>query len=497
MLLLSDPLYSNQDARRALLLSALDSVDTSHSGRKSVRLDVLELKEKDILDVLKIISEKSGLNIVAGPNIQNKITIYLKDVDARDALKMILVSNGLACFEDNGIIRVMTAQEFESTYGYRFGEEFTRHSISLTHVRAGDLLASLQPLKSPLGRISIDEDSNRILLEDAASRLNAMEATIHQMDVPVETEVFSLNYATAEEMTQKVKETLTQNIGRIKFDAHSNKIVVSDTPQKIKELTKVIQAFDEKGKEVSIEAKILAIELNDEHAMGVDWEAIVSDYHSVNLETGGDIPEHNGRLSVGTISREDFDVLLEALDTVGQTNMLSSPRITAINNEESKILVGSTEPYVTTTTTTPTAGPTTTSESVNFIEVGVRLFVTPTVHPDDFITMKIRPEVSSVSHMLTTNRKNSIPVVNTSQAETTVNVKNNATVVIGGLIKEENVQRLRKIPLLGDLPFVGFAFRNQAQAAQKTEIVIFLTPVIVTGIPETETKPVVSAGPQP
>ena len=163
------------------------------------------------------------------------------------------------------------------------------------------------------------------------------------------------------------------------------------------------------------------------------------------------------------------------------TNILSSPSITTVNNKEAKILVGSTQPYVTTTTTTPSSGPTTTAESVNFIEVGVKLYVTPTIHNDDFITMKIKPEVSSVTSSLKTSDNNEIPIVESSEAETTVLVKDRVTIVIGGLIKEEKVKNTEKVPILGDIPFFGNAFRNESDKVTKTEIVIFLTPRIISG----------------
>ena len=169
------------------------------------------------------------------------------------------------------------------------------------------------------------------------------------------------------------------------------------------------------------------------------------------------------------------------MDTVGKTNILSNPRITVINNEEAKILVGSSEPYVTSETTTTASGPTTTAESVNFIEVGVKLFVTPTIHGDGYVTMKIKPEVSSRTGSITTSTNNEIPVVETSEAETTVMVKDGVTIVIGGLIKEQDIRTVKKVPLLGDLPFLGFAFRNENKSIEKTEIVIFLTPRIISG----------------
>lgn len=234
-----------------------------------------------------------------------------------------------------------------------------------------------------------------------------------------------------------------------------------------------VSQMDEQPPEVLIEAKIVQIVLSDEHKMGVDWEAIISDFHSLNFKSSLSVlsgAQKSGRLSIGTISADDYAVLLEALDTVGKTNILSNPRITTLNNQEAEILVGSTEPYVTTMTATP----------VNFIEVGVKLFVTPMIHQDNFITMKIKPEVSSVTRNITTANNNTIPVVETSEAETTVSVKNGVTIVIGGLIKDEKIQSIKKIPVLGDLPLVGFAFRNQDKLIRKTELVIFLTPKIIT-----------------
>jgi len=107
--------------------------------------------------------------------------------------------------------------------------------------------------------------------------------------------------------------------------------------------------------------------------------------------------------------------------------------------------------------------------------------VTPTIHGDGYITMKIRPEISSAPDSLPTSSGNKIPIVQTSQAETIVMAKDNATIVIGGLIKEQNTKTINKIPFLGDLPLLGLAFRNESKRKEKTEIVIFLTPKIITG----------------
>jgi general secretion pathway protein D len=128
-------------------------------------------------------------------------------------------------------------------------------------------------------------------------------------------------------------------------------------------------------------------------------------------------------------------------------------------------------------TSTAVQGQTTTqtAEAVNFVDVGVKLFVTPTIGHDNFISMKIRPEVSSVTQNYTTSAGNIIPVVETSQAETTILAEDGSTIIIGGLMKDEKSKTVNKIPILGDIPFLGALFRNTIDETKKTELVILLT----------------------
>lgn len=459
-------------------------VSKDSTGTMPTIIDVLELKDMDIMDVLRLISKKSGLNIVSGKNVAGRVTIYLKNIDVRDALRIILESNDLAYIEENGIIKVLPGQEFEVIYGYKFGQALETKVIQLKYAKAEQVVVILMQIKSQVGKVSADTLSNSVIIADRPEKAKLMEDMIKRMDIPVVTKVFELRYSKAEDVAKKIEGALSKNVAKVEFDTRSNKIIVTDTEEKIAQVAKIIQAFDVKHQEVLIEAKIIQIDLNDEHKLGVDWEAIVKDYHALTLNSAFGLlstATTKGTLSIGTLANDDYTVLIEALDTVGKTNVLSNPRIAVLNNEEAKILVGSSEPYVTTQTTTPASGPATTAETVNFIEVGVKLFVTPTIHGDGYITMKIRPEVSSAPTTLPTSTGNEIPIVETSQAETTVMAKDNATIVIGGLIKEENTKTINKIPVLGDLPFLGLAFRNESKKKEKTEIVIFLTPKIITG----------------
>lgn len=469
----SDPVGSQQPV-----------VDEVSAIPASFMMDVLELKDMDIGDVLKLISKKSGLNIVSGRDVVGKVTIYLKNVDVRDALRIILESNNLAYVEQNNIIKVISGAEYEKMYGYKFGQNLTTKIVVLRYVKTPEVVTVLDQIKSQSGKISSDSVSNTVILVDRPDKVILMEDMIQRMDIPVVTRTFEIRYSKTEEVAKKIENFLSKNVGKVEFDARSNKVLVTDTEKKIAQIEKMIQAFDTKHQEVLIEAKIVQVNLNDQYKLGVDWEAIVSDFHSLDLASQFSIlssADKRGKLSIGTLSTDDYKVLIEALQTVGDTNILSNPRITVINNEEAKILVGSSEPYVTTQTTTTSSGPSTTAETVNFIEVGVKLYVTPTIHGDGYVTMKIRPEVSARTDYLTTSTNNKIPIVETSQAETTVMVKDSVTIVIGGLIKEQDSRTINKVPFLGDIPFLGTVFRNEDREKTKTEIIIFLTPTIVTG----------------
>jgi general secretion pathway protein D len=524
------------------------------SARGNTVLDVLELRDMDIKDVLKLIAGKTGLNIVAGGNVSGRVTMFMQNVDVYDVLKIVLDANDLAFSEETGIVRVMSAAEYERIYGRKFGLQTRSKIIHLQGMRASDAVGLLQQMKSIVGKVIADEQSNTILIEDSETNLSRMVNYLQKIDAPTQTKVFDLRHVQAEEISKKilematpklstvrfdlptnklfVKDTkqrmaditlfikeidvprntrvfalsyakaedlsktldpiLTPNIGSMEVDKRSNKIVVTDTPSKLSQMGDIISMLDVSDKEVLIEAKIVQIDLSNAYKMGIDWEALVSDYHGLDINSamGGlaSSPSKKGVISIGTLSDDKYTATLEALRTIGKTKVLSSPRVAVVNNTEASILVGTTKPYVTTTTTTPSSGPSTTAEAVSFIDVGVKLFVTPVIHNDGFVTMKIKPEVSSAATSIVTGNNNEIPIVDTSHVDTTIHVKDGVTIVIGGLIKEENVDTTNKVPLLGDIPVLGHAFRNTDQRQSTTEIVIFLTPHIITGDLQTTEK---------
>jgi general secretion pathway protein D len=476
------------------------------SSAKSNRIS-LDLKGVDIIDVLKMISTRSNLNIVAGRNVRGKVTLFLKDVDVWDAFEIILAANDLAYEKEGDIINVMTERDYEQIYGDRYYDKKELRIYRLEYAKAAEVIKALNQAKSKIGKVIIDESSNTVVIIDAPKTIAAMEDMIAEMDVPTETKVFGLDYAKAEDVKTKVSEILTKGVGTLQVDERTNKVVITDLSKRMPEIANVIKEMDEKHKEVLIEAKIVQIELSNEFQYGIDWKAVFNKHPSTdgvrfNFDATAatsvfEGTATGGALTIAQFAHSYFTQVIEILQTIGKTNVVSSPRITVLNNEEAKVLVGTNQPYVTTTTTVPGGGSEAiTAQNVTYIDVGVQLTVTPTINRDGYVTMKIKPKVSSLSTTPFTAGGNSFPIVSTSETETTVMVKDGNTILIAGLIQDKDQVSESKIPILGDIPIIGNLFKKKTvgstgttSAPEKKELVVFLTPYIVQGteiFPEAE-----------
>ncbi len=444
----------------------------------------LDIKGMDVVDVLKMLATRSSMNIVIGKNVTGKATLFLKDVNIMDAFEIILSANDLAFDKKGGVINVITQRDYELLYGERYQDKKKVKIIQLKYAKAADLSRALSQVKTNIGKIVVDEASNTVVLVDTQTKISEMEEFIKKTDLPVKTTVFSLNYAQADKLSQKMQESVTKGIGVIKMDERTNKIAVTDYPEKLDEIAKIIQAFDEKTPQVLIDSQIIEIRPSDKFEMGVDWDFWIKK----NFKLAASLPiGTDNRLLLGTTSsipseKGNYKAILDLLRTIGDTKILSSPRIMALNNQEAKILVGTKDAYIT-STTSQSAETAVTSQSVNFVDVGIKLYVTPTVNRDGFVTMKIKPEISSAerTNLTSGGQITQVPIVTTSEIETSIMVKDGITVIIGGLRKDEKSKIIKKVPLLGDIPFLGVLFKSTSEEVKKTELVILLTPHIISG----------------
>ncbi len=454
----------------------------------------LEFQAVNILDILKLLSKRSGLNIVAGKNVQGQVSIFLQDVEVMDALATIIETSDLAYVKKRGIIKVITKKDYEELYGKPYQDTRLTKQFDLAHVKAGALAETLNQMKSSFGKILVEPRTNTLILTETPDILREMEKLIQHTDQPAVSKVFPLKYAKAEDLEAKLAKFVQEGQGGLEIDKKSNRVFVSDTPERVQKIEKLIKAFDVRQPQVLIEAKVIEVKLSDNFRFGIDWQLVVDKVGSLNtLKTAATYavaPPAGATLTTLTLGSglDDLQSVIQMIEKMGKTNTLSSPRLTVLNHEDAKLAVATREPFVS-QTVVQSVNTSTTADNVQFVDVGVTLRVTPVISADNFIQMKIKPEISTAGTPLelqgvsqgsnTAFTRTRVPIVTTQELETTVMVKSGTTLVIGGLIQDKQDKTSVKLPILGNIPVLGKAFTSKSNDFSKTELVIFITPTIL------------------
>ncbi len=449
----------------------------------------LDLKGVDINELFKLLSTKTGITIIPSPQVKGRVTVFINDLSFSDALDVIVAMQDLAYEKKANVVKVMTLAEYEKAYGKKFGEHKETRTFRLAYAKPANVLNVINSLKSDLGKIISDEATGTIIIMDTPQSMGIIADTIKELDQPLETVVFDVNYARFADIKNYLNELITPGVGQIIVDERSSKVVVYDLPQRLNRIKKLMREFDEQSRQVLISGEIIEVTIDDKFQSGIAWDKIFNQADLHNLELVGNFPvspalSNYGKISLGTLAHDQYNIIMNMLSTYGSTKILTRPRIVVVNKEEAKILVGTREAYVT-STQSQGQSTTLTAESVQFIDVGVKLAVVPTIGADGFITMKIKPEVSSVQSTLTTTAGTVVPIVATSQSETVVKVKDGNMLIIAGLLREEDIKNDTGLPKLSRLPILGHLFSTRKRQKKRTELVIFITPTIITGTSNT------------
>jgi type IV pilus secretin PilQ/predicted competence protein len=298
--------------------------------------------------------------------------------------------------------------------------------------------------------------------------------------------IFKLEYADMDKI-QGVLDAIP-GIRMIKIHEPSKSIIVEDTPENISKIESLVRFWDAKPKQVMIEAKILEILLTDDMVLGVNWEKILGD---ARIGTGGftraiipgtesisPVPETGegffGNIITGVGTRHQFAAALDALQTKTKINTLSTPKILAIHSKPAKVQVGGQQGY---TVTTVNQGIST--ESIEFIDTGTILEITPYIDHENNILLEVKPSLNSAQI------EEGIPVVRSTNVTTWMVAKNGETVFIGGLIQDIDIDIRSGIPCLGDIPGLSWLFGRSSKSTDKTELIVLITPQILEyGIPK-------------
>lgn len=473
------------------------SDDEAPIRERMQRTITLDVRDMNIVDVVKFLALKGEFNVVISPTVEGRSTVLLNNVTINDALDIVIISNKLAYKIESNIVSVMTEAEYSTLYGKSFGDKTTVETVHLKYAKPSYVLATLDSIKSNIGKIIIDEDTGSVVMIDTSDAIAKMKKAIKEIEKPLETYVYSLQYAEAEVVADQLRQRIdSKAVGTISADARANKIVVRAYPDRIDEIKKIIAELDSSTKEVLVDARILQVIINPTYDEGIDWQLDLRDSTDDQIKklkfdnyflgkqnsaiSGSDnLYSRYGQIALGDISQDAFQTTLRALKKVSDTKILSNPKLLIVNNQEARIHVGDTVPYII-STTSGTGDNAITSEDVRFVDVGLKLNVRPTINDDGMVTMRLRPEVSSVTTTVT-SKGGGIPQVNKTELETTVMVKDGNTIIMGGLKKADKSHVKRGLPVLMDIPFIGKAFGRTADDMENTEIVILITPRILKG----------------
>ena len=418
-------------------------------------LVTLDFDNTDIRDVIRLLAAKSKVNIVFGPDVTGSLTLHLSEVPFNEAFRTALSMMKLTTDQvGDNILRVMTPAELSK------------------------------------------------------QRTNSTAIT----------RVFQLNYAKALEVKTTIDAVRLAEgrTGSSTADSKTNSLIVTDTLEGLLSADNLIAQLDQRPRQVLLEAKLVEINANSGLNYGVQWDYLMSEPGRIGGKSGTNwagstvkaVPPAGstvlnpnldmntqeftqqtgasgrgtgvslaadrvfGALTLGRITNNFIlNATLTAAASEGKAKVLSEPKIATLNNQPANINVTTQIPYV----TSNVASTGVQTQSVAYVTTGIKLTVTPSINADGRITLQINPDVSQPSVTAAGSTQTGAPAVDARTATTTVLVRDGETIVIGGLISDSMQDTISKVPLLGDIPILGWLFKKKTKTRVRSELLIFVT----------------------
>ncbi len=279
---------------------------------------------------------------------------------------------------------------------------------------------------------------------------------------------------------------MTQD-GRVVINRISGTIQVTDLHKRVEQASQfLVNVRQSLYRQVEIQARIYEVTLRDDYSLGLNWNEIDFQSGDGNIDLTNIITAAAGgfpiKAATAAISFADgsFDVVLNALHEQGEVKVISQPRILTLNNQPALIKVGTDQSFFTATTTIGTSGAgNTVTEQVITVTTGLVLSVTPQISHDGWIMMDVTPIITTLTDTVTSPNGSTAPVIDVKQTGGLIRARDGEMVIIGGLIQDQLADTERKVPVLGDIPWLGRLFKGTYKAKRKTELVIFLTARII------------------
>ncbi len=396
----------------------------------------LDFKEVDILDILRLMSDISKLNIIAGDDVKGTVTVRLVDIPWDEALDVILKSKSLGKERFGNIIRVATVRTMQR------------------------------------------EKEEELAKKNAQKKLE-----------PVKVRLVPVNYAMADKLVPQIKELLTDR-GTVSYDQRTNVLIVKDVEEILDKSEQLVDYLDTQTPQVLIEARIVEATSTAALGLGIEWgthhtytDANGHPTNAVfpyNLGVGANVAvpgpaDPTGSLgftfgSVGMIN--DLNLTLNVMESDGKIKIVSSPKVATLDNKEAMIQQGTSIPI----TTRGTGGDVTTK----YVDASLILKTTPHITADGSILLNI--EINKSEPDWSNSNYLGEPSIIKKEAKTEILIKSGDTVVIGGVYTNLTSRTTREVPLLGKIPVLGWLFKSEESRVERSELLIFLTPRIMNKV---------------
>jgi len=448
---LSLPLAKNPTANKTVMKHAVKKrgavktkprVAKAAPRRRSSNYITVDFKDADLQNVFRFLADIKNYNLVMGDDVKGTVTLKLKKVPWRQAFSILLSTNKLGMERTGNVIRIAPLE--------RFKEE---KEARAKNKKANEILENLV------------------------------------------TEIIKVNFATADEVAPRLKSVLSER-GTIDTDIRTNTLIINDIPIYIKHARALLEQLDTPIKQVLIEAKIVKIETDAVKDIGIQWGGAYGDthndhYYGINggvgptgqpgIDPGNGAPTVTNNYVVnmpasgatsglgmifGKVGVFNLNLRLTALKNKHLANILSTPKVLALDNHQARIGQGMEIPYQ----TTSDEGTTT-----EFKKAELSLEVTPHITNNDNVAMDVQINKDSLGQMTTDG-----PAINTQQIQTTLLLYNGETAVVGGIIEKNRTDDNQKVPGLSTVPVVGnFLFKHTYKKNEQTELLIFITPTVI------------------
>lgn len=407
----------------------------------------VDFRETPIEDVLRMLAKQADVDIVKSPLVTGNVTATLTDIPLAEALDNILAAHGYGYIATENMIRIVPRADILNVQ-----EKLENRVYRITYADVSELEKALSKFISTRGSISAMVGTSNLIVTDTESKIKAIDQFIEQVDrvtqqVLVEIRIYDVTD------TDSFDWDMEWTVGRNIVDSSSPAQVIPVTTQNP---FPSFQAGAPADDTVQLPLK-----------------------HADPYASGSFDETHGGSLRIGFFNDSvSVDLLLSALQKQVYATLLANPSILVLDNETASFEIVKEVPYKEERQSSYGGGSQT---STQFKNVGVQLKVTPKITRDDMLRLHIIPEfgVLAEAQSFTSSGEPIVPTVNTRKLDTVALLKNGATVVLGGLRKQEVAKNIFKTPLLGDLPILGVLFRSENEETETTELIVFITPRII------------------